>query len=63
MHLRAPSVDPGVTSFLWALTFFLFLWIGMGAIGISGGTALIFALVAAFLIFVFVRTQGAGRKP
>jgi polyisoprenoid-binding protein YceI len=63
MHLRAPSIHPGVTSFLWALTFFLFLWLGMLAIGVSGATALIFALVAGFLIFVFVRTQGAGRKP
>ena len=62
MHLRAPSIDPGVTSFLWALIFFLFLWFGMLAVGVSEGTALLFALVAAFLIFVFVRTQGAGRE-
>jgi polyisoprenoid-binding protein YceI len=61
MHLRAPSIDPGVTSFLWALTFFLVLWLGMLAIGVSEATALLFALVAGFLIFVFVRTQGAGR--
>ncbi len=61
MHLRAPSIDPGVTSFVWALTFFLFLWLGMIAIGVSGATALLFALVAGFLIFLFVRTQGAGR--
>ena len=61
LHLRAPSIDPGVTSFVWALTFFLILWLGMLAIGVSGATALLFALVAGFLIFVFVRTQGAGR--
>jgi polyisoprenoid-binding protein YceI len=62
MHLRAPSIDPGVSSFLWALIFFLFLWFGMAAVGVSHGTAVIFALVASFFIFVFVRTQGSGRK-
>jgi polyisoprenoid-binding protein YceI len=61
LHLRAPSIDPGVTSFLWALTFFLFLWLGMLAIGVSRATALLCALVAGFLIFVFVRTRGVGR--
>ncbi len=62
MHLRAPSIDPGVSSFLWALLFFLILWLGMVAVGVSGATALLFALVASFFIFLFVRTQGAGRK-
>jgi polyisoprenoid-binding protein YceI len=62
MRFRAPSVDPSVSSFLWALIFFLFLWFGMVAVGVSHGTAVIFALVASFFIFVFVRTQGAGRK-
>jgi hypothetical protein len=62
MHLRAPSIDPGVSSFLWALIFFLILWFGMVAVGVSHGTAVLFALVASFFIFLFVRTQGAGRK-
>jgi polyisoprenoid-binding protein YceI len=62
MHLRAPSIDPGVSSFLWALCFFLFLWFGMIAVGVSHATAVICALVASFFIFVFVRTQGAGRR-
>jgi polyisoprenoid-binding protein YceI len=62
MHLRAPSVDPGVSSFVWALIFFLFLWFGMLAVEVSGATALLLALVASFFIFLFVRTQGAGRK-
>ena len=62
MHLRAPSIDPGVSSFLWALLFFLVLWLGMIAFGVSGATAVIFALVASFFIFLFVRTQGAGSK-
>jgi polyisoprenoid-binding protein YceI len=55
-------VDPGVSSFVWALIFFLFLWFGMAAVGVSLGTALILALVASFFIFLFVRTHGVGRQ-
>jgi polyisoprenoid-binding protein YceI len=57
-----PIVDPGISSFLWALIFFLFLWFGMAAVGVSRGTALIIALLASFLIFLFVRTHGVGRQ-
>ena len=58
MHLRPPSVDPGVTSFLWALVLGLFVWSGLLAIGVSQGTALILALLAFGAIFLFVRLQG-----
>ncbi len=58
MHLRAPSVDRGVQSFLWAVVFFLFLYFGMLAIQVSKGPAFVVSLVVAFLIFVIVRTQG-----
>ena len=58
MHLRMPSIDRGVQSFLWALLFFLVLFFGMAAIDVDGGTALLVSLVSAFLIFVFVRTRG-----
>jgi len=57
-----PILDPGVSSFLWALIFFLFLWFGMAAVGVSLGTALILALVASFFIFLLVRTHGVGRQ-
>ena len=29
MHLRMPSIDRGVQSFVWAVVFFLFLYFGM----------------------------------
>ncbi len=61
MHLRAPSIDQGVQAGLWAVFFFLFLWVGMLAIGISGATAFILALVAAGAIFLFVRVRGDDR--
>jgi TRAP-type C4-dicarboxylate transport system permease large subunit len=58
MHLRMPSIDHGVQSFLWALVFFLILYFGMVAIAVTKGTAFLLALVLSFLIFLFVRTRG-----
>ena len=58
----AAIIDPGVSSFLWAVLFGLYLVLGMAAIGISWGAAFILALVAAFLIFLLVRTHGVGRQ-
>ena len=58
MHLRMPSIDRGVQSFIWAVVFFLFLYFGMVAIAVSKGTAFVLSLVAAFLIFLLVRTRG-----
>ncbi len=56
-----PSIDHGVQSFAWAVVFFLILWLGMLAVGVSGGTALILSLVAAGAIFLFVRLNGEDR--
>lgn len=58
MHLRPPSVDKGVQAFLWALFFFLYLWLGMLAVDVSGATAFIFAAIIAGAIFLFVRIYG-----
>jgi hypothetical protein len=58
MHLRPPSIDPGVTSFIWAFGLALFLWLGQLAIGISQGTALVIALLAFAAMFLFIRLQG-----
>ena len=58
MHLRAPSIDQGVKAFLWALFFFLYLFLGMLAIGIDKGSALIFSALAGFAIFFYVRIYG-----
>jgi len=58
--LRAPAVDSGVSSFYWGLVFFLYLLFGMVAVGVSTDTALPLALVAWFLIFLFIRERGGG---
>lgn len=65
MHLRVPSIDLGVQAFVWAVVFFLFMWLGALAIDVPGGIALVLSLVAAGAIFLFVRTRGgdaAGRS-
>jgi hypothetical protein len=65
MHLRMPAFDRGLTSFLWAFGFGLFLWLGMLAIGIDGATAFILSALAAGVIFLYVRLYGEDevRRP
>ncbi len=59
MHLRMPSIDQGVQAFVWALFFFVLLWVGMLALDVSGATALILSLLAGGVVFLFVRLRGA----
>ena len=58
MHLRPPSIDRGITAFLWALGLGLFIWLGLMSVGVSRGTALMLALLSFGGIFLFVRTRG-----
>jgi hypothetical protein len=58
MHLRPPSVSKGITSFLWALFFGLFIWIGGRAVGFGGGVTFIAGCLSGFLIFLLVRVYG-----
>ena len=58
MHLRPPSIDRGITSFLWALGLGLFIWLGLLAVGVGQGTALLLALLSFGAIFLFVRIYG-----
>ena len=59
MHLpRSPSVDHGVSSFIWAFVLGVLLWAFMLAIGVSKPTAFILAALAACAIFLYVRLYG-----
>jgi len=65
MHLRMPSIDQGVQAFIWTLVFFLFMWLGALAIGVSGAIAFVVSLLLACGIFLLVRTRGGdypGRR-
>ena len=63
-HLpRPPSIDHGVISFLWAIGLGAFIYFGSLAVSISRGTAFIFACLAAFAIFLFVRVFGQETPP
>ena len=57
-HLRPPSIDRGVSSFLWAVGFGLFIWLGLVAIGISQAHSVILAALSFAVIFLFVRIFG-----
>lgn len=61
MHLRPPSIDHGVVSFLWAFGLGLFIWLGLLAIGVTGATAFIFGALSAGAIFIYVRLYGEER--
>jgi hypothetical protein len=63
MHLRPPSIDPGLTSFLWAFGLALYLWLFMLATGVSGATASVLAGLAFFGIFLYVRLFGEDELP
>ena len=65
MHLRPPASDHGVTSFLWAVFFWLFIWIGGSAVGYSSAMAFIVGAVVGFLAFLLIRVYGEDepRRP
>jgi uncharacterized membrane protein YiaA len=56
---RPPAFSPGFTSFVWAVVFGAFIWVGLLGVGVSNGTAFLSGLVAAVAIFFFVRLFGA----
>ena len=60
-HLRPPAISRGVVSFIWALVFGVYVWLGGVAVGVSGGTAFIFGAVIGFLVFLLVMAYGADQ--
>jgi len=58
MHLRMPSIDKGVQAFVWALVFFLYLWLGALAVGFAGGTSFVLSLLVGAAVFLLVRQRG-----
>jgi hypothetical protein len=58
MHLRMPSIDQGVQAFVWAVVFFLILWIGGVLLDFGGGISFLVSILAACAIFLVVRLRG-----
>jgi hypothetical protein len=53
-----PSIDPGVMAFVWALLLAVFIYFGLKAVGSSGATSIVLALVGFAAIWLFVRLRG-----
>jgi hypothetical protein len=63
MHLRPPSLSQGFSSFLWALLFGLFIWLGLIAVGVAFGLAIVLGLALGTMIFFYVRLFGGDEFP
>ena len=53
-----PTFSPGFHAFAWGVILGAYVWVGLLAIGTGAGSAFLFGLVAAVLIFFFVRLCG-----
>ena len=58
---RPPAFSPGFQSLAWGIVLGTYVWIGLLAIGTGAGSAFLFGLVAAVLIFFFVRLCGEDK--
>ena len=58
---RPPAFSPGFQSFLWGFVLGLYVWIGLLAIGVDGGSAFLFGLLTTVLVFFYVRLFGEDR--
>jgi len=61
MHFHAPSIDPGVMAFIWALLLAAYLYFFLLAVGATGAFAIVIALLAFAGIWLFVRLRGEER--
>jgi hypothetical protein len=60
MHFQPPSIDPGVTAFLWAIGLGAYVYFGMLAVGMTGAFAIVITLLSVAGIWLLVRTRGAS---
>jgi hypothetical protein len=59
VHLRVPSIAPGVQAFVWALVFAVYVWAFMLGVGVSDAVSGIVGAVAGGAVFLLVRLYGA----
>ncbi len=53
-----PAIDHGVVSAVWGVVLGAYVYFGLVAVGVHGGTAFVFAALSAFFIFLLVRLFG-----
>jgi hypothetical protein len=55
---RPPSIDQGVIALIWAVLLATYVYFGLVAVGSSGATAIVLALVSFAAIWLLVRLRG-----
>lgn len=55
---RPPSIDQGVIAVIWAVGLAIYIYFGLLAVGASGATAIVIALVSFAAIWLVVRLRG-----
>ena len=60
---RPPSIDQGVSAFIWATVLAIFVYFGLVAIGASGAASIVLALVSFAGIWLIVRLRGEDVPP
>ena len=60
---RPPSIDQGVIALIWAVGLGTYIYFGLLAIGESGATAIVIALVSFAGIWLLVRLRGEDTPP
>jgi hypothetical protein len=55
---RPPSIDQGVIAAIWAVGLSIYVYFGLLAVGASGATAIVLALVSFAGIWLLVRLRG-----
>jgi hypothetical protein len=55
---RPPSIDQGVIALIWAVGLGTYIYFGLIAVGTSGATAIVLALVSFAGIWLLVRLRG-----
>jgi membrane protease YdiL (CAAX protease family) len=61
MHFRAPSIDPGVAAFIWAVVLAAYVYFGLLAVGAAAAFAVVMAMLSFAAIWLFVRLRGEDR--
>ena len=56
--VNLPSYSQGNSALFWAILFFVYIWFGGIAVGISGATSFVLGAVVAAGSWLYIRTYG-----